>query len=56
MTRVQFLTITRLRKLFRAGSLTDELYSKFCVNLYPIQDFHEKSQVVCFSIVGHIYS
>ena len=49
-----FLAITRLRSLLEPGSLTVELCNKFCVDPYPKHDFHEKSQVVDFSIAGHI--
>ena len=35
------------------GSLTVELYIKFCVDLYPKCGFHENLQMVCFLIAGH---
>ena len=56
MTRVQFFGhySLGLGNFLEPGSLTVELYSKFCVDLYPKRDFHEKSRVVGFSIAGHI--
>ena len=39
--------------VLKPGSLTVEIYSKFCVDPYPKLDFHEKSRVVRFSIAGY---
>ena len=51
MTRVQF---GGHNLVYEPGSLTVELYSKFCVDLYLKRGFHKKSRVVDLLIAGHI--